>query len=211
MKRLMITGAAALTLLLGGCATVVRSDVTTFQQWPGQLQDKRYAFDAPTPQDDTLELRTYQNLVRGQLAKLGFSEAPDAPALKVSMRFMTTDIPVQVIERAFPDYYPYGGRFGYYGPRRFGGYYGSPFFGGPYFGPGFGTPMFDVVEEHRYQRQLQIVIRSKDGQPLFDATVRNTSRAASTPALMPALVQSAFEGFPGPNGAVRRVELQQKS
>jgi hypothetical protein len=27
---------------------------------------------------------------------------------------------------------------------------------------------------------------------------------------MPALVQSAFEGFPGPNGAVRRIELKQQ-
>jgi hypothetical protein len=208
MKRLMMTCAAALTLLLGGCATVVHSDVTTFHQWPAQMQDKSYAFEAPAPQDDTLELRAYQNLVRNQLTNLGFREAPDAPALKVSMRFMTTDIPVQVIEQAFPDFYPYGGRFGYYGPRRFGGYYGGPFFGNPYFG-GYGMPMFDVVEEHRYQRQLQIRIASNAGQPLFDVTVRNTSRAVSTPALMPALVQSAFEGFPGPNGAVRRIDLKQ--
>ena len=90
---------------------------------------------------------------------------------------MTTDIPVQVIERAFPDFYPYGGRFGFYGPpRRFGGYYGSPFFGNPYFG-GYGMPAFDVVEEHRYQRQLQIKIASTaSGQPLFDVTVSKALR-----------------------------------
>jgi len=209
MKRLMMTGAAALTLLLGGCATVVRSDVTTFHQWPAQMQDKSYAFEAPAPQDDTLELRSYQNLVRNQLTHLGFQEATGSPALKVSMRFMTTDIPVQVVEPAFGGFGPYGGRFGFYGPaRRFGGYYGSPFFGNPYFG-GYGMPAYDVYEEHRYQRQLQIKIASSSGQPLFDVTVRNTSRAVSTPALMPALVQSAFEGFPGPNGAVRRIDLKQ--
>jgi hypothetical protein len=27
---------------------------------------------------------------------------------------------------------------------------------------------------------------------------------------MPALVQSAFEGFPGPNGVARRIELEEK-
>lgn len=208
MKRLMITGAAALTLLLGGCATVVRSDVTTFNQWPAQMQDKSYAFEAPAPQDDTLEMRSYQNLVRNQLTRLGFQEATGTPALKVSMRFMTTDIPVQVIEPALTGFYPYGGRFGFYGPGRLGGYYGGPFFGNPYFG-GYGMPAYDVYEEHRYQRQLQIKIASSSGQPLFDATVRNTSRNMSTPALMPALVQSAFEGFPGPNGAVRRIDLKQ--
>ena len=204
MKHLMMTGAAALTLLLGGCATTVRSDVTTFQQWPAQIQDKSYAFTAPAPQDDTLELRSYQNLVRAQLTKLGFHEAPGAPALHVSMRFMTIDIPVQVIEPDYPGFYPYGGRFGFYG-RRFGGYYG----GGPFFGGPFGMPAYDVYEEHRYQRQLQILIATNKGEPLFDATVRNTSRAVSTPALMPALVQSAFEGFPGPNGGVRRIDLKQ--
>jgi hypothetical protein len=205
IRHLMITSAAALTLALGGCATTVRSDVTTFQQWPAQMQDKSYSFTAPSAQDDTLELRAYQNLVRGQLTRLGFSETAVTPALHVSMRFMTTDIPVQVVEPAFPGFYPYGG---FYSPRRFGPYYGSPFFGNPYFG-GYGMPAYDVREEHRYQRQLQILIATSSGQPLFDVTVRNTSRSASTPALMPALVQSAFEGFPGPNGAVRRIELKQ--
>ena len=205
IRNLMITGAAALTLVLAGCATTVRSDVTTFQQWPAQMQDKSYSFTAPSAQDDTLELRAYQNLVRGELTKLGFKEATGTPALHVSMRFMTTDIPVQVVEPAFPGFYPYGG---FYGPRRFGGFYGGPFFGNPYFG-GYGMPAYDVREEHRYQRQLQILIATSTGQPLFDVTVRNTSRSASTPALMPALVQSAFEGFPGPNGAVRRIELKQ--
>jgi hypothetical protein len=201
MKHVMIAGAAALALLLGGCATTVRSDVTTFQQWPAQMQDKSYAFTAPSPQEDTLELRAYQNLVRAQLAKLGFNEAPGAPALHVSMRFMTTDIPVRVVEPAYPGFYPYG----FYGPRRFGGFYGSPFYGG------LGPAPYDVYDEHRYQRQLQILIATNQGKPLFDVTVRNTSEAVSTPALMPALVQSAFEGFPGPNGGVRRIALKQNS
>jgi hypothetical protein len=40
--------------------------------------------------------------------------------------------------------------------------------------------------------------------------VRNVSRELSTPKVMPALVQSAFEGFPGPNGVARTIELQEK-
>jgi hypothetical protein len=58
MKRTVITGLAALTLLLGGCATTIRSNVTTFHQWPAQLPDKSYVFEAPPPQEDTLELRS---------------------------------------------------------------------------------------------------------------------------------------------------------
>jgi hypothetical protein len=106
MKRTMITAVASLSLLLGGCATTIRSDVTTFHQWPAQLPDKSYAFETPPPQDNTLELQSYQNLVRGQLARLGFHEAPQAPALKVSMRFSTIDVPTQVIYPTFAPFYP---------------------------------------------------------------------------------------------------------
>ena len=54
--------------MLGGCATTIRSDVTTFNQWPAQLPDKSYAFESRRPQDNTLELQSYENLVRAQLA-----------------------------------------------------------------------------------------------------------------------------------------------
>ena len=52
--------------------------------------------------------------------------------------------------------------------------------------------------------------QARDGKRLFDVTVHNTSRNMSTPEIMPALVQSAFEGFPGPSGVARRVELKQE-
>lgn len=205
MKRTLIAAVASLSLLLGGCATTIRSDVTTFNQWPAQLPDKSYAFEVPPPQDNTLELQSYENLVRAQLARLGFHESTQAPALKVSMRFSTIDVPTQVI---YPTFEPmYSPRFAYMGWRRryWGGWY-SPFYD-PLWGP---FPAYDVQEEHRYHRQVQISIASAaDGKRLFDVTVRNISRQMSTPAVMPALVQSAFEGFPGPNGGSRVIELKQ--
>jgi hypothetical protein len=209
MKRIMIAAAASLGLLLGGCATTIRSDVTTFHQWPAQIADKSYAFEAPAPQDNTLELQNYQNLVRAQLARLGFHEAPQAPALKVAVRFTTTDVLTQVLYPAFAPYYPYSARFGYAGlHRRFWSGWSNRFYD-PFWGP---VPQYDVEEEHRYHRQVQIAITSSaDNKRLFDVTVRNVSKTMSTPAVMPALVQSAFEGFPGPNGGARVVELKQQN
>ena len=201
MKRIVLTATAALALLLGGCATTIRSDVTTFHQWPAQMQEKTYVFDAPPPQGDTLEYRSYQNLVRAQLARLGFQESAGSPALQVAMRFTTTDVPVRVVQAVDPFFYP-PGRFGY-GPFHRRGYWG-----GGFYDPFWDFPRYEVVERHVYQRDLQVAIRSaKDGKPLFDVTVHNNSGEPSTPALMPALVQSAFEGFPGPNGGARRIEL----
>lgn len=215
MKRLMIAAGAALALLLTGCATTIRSDVTTFHQWPAQIQDKSYVFEAPPVHDDTLEYRAYQDLVRGQLARLGFRDAGGGkPALTVSMRFTTTDVPVRVVEPISPFYDPFyrpfyhpATRFGYRGVRR-------PYWGGwysPFYDP-FWSPAYQVSVEHQYRRELQIGIKSAtDGKRLFEVTVHNTSRELSTPAVMPALVQSAFEGFPGPSGVARRVELKQQN
>jgi hypothetical protein len=218
MKRFLVAAGAALTLMLTGCATTISSDVTTFHQWPAELQNKSYVLEAPPPQDDTLELRSYQNLVRAELARLGFQEAVDgsAPALKVAMRFTTTDIPVRVIEPMYPmTYYP-SARFmfaqpyhrGYWGGRRYwgGGWY-SPFYD-PFW---FGMPAYTEQVRHYYKRELQVGIKAaNDGKRLFDVTVHNTSRELSTPVIMPALVHSAFAGFPGVSGVARRVELKRE-
>ena len=209
MKRLITVAAGmALALLLGGCATTYRSDVTTFHQWPAQMADKSYVFEVPPQQDDTLEWRSYQELVRGELARLGFRDANGAtPALTVSMRFTTTDIPVRVLEPVMspfysPMYHPMG-RFGYRGFHRryWGGWYS------PFYDP-FWSPAYQVSVEHQYRRELQVSIKlASDARRLFDVTVHNTSRELSTPQVMPALVRSAFADFPGPSGAARRVEV----
>ena len=214
MRRLFATAAAALTVLLTGCATTISSNVTTFHQWPADLPDKTYVLEAPPQQDDTLELRSYHNLVRAELARLGFREAASGtPALKVAMRFTTTDVPVRVVEPMFMSYYPsarvmFGPslRHSYYGGRRYwgGGLY-SPFYD-PFW---YGMPAYTETVRHYYRREVQVAITAAaDGRRLFDVTVSNTSGQLSTPAIMPALVQSAFNGFPGPSGVARRVDLK---
>jgi len=210
MKRLIAVTMALSALLLGGCATTIRSDVTTFHQWPAQIQDKSYVFEAPPSFDNTLEYQSYQNLVRGQLAQLGFREAnTGAPALKVAMRFTTTEVPVRVVQPVSPMfndpfYYRYGPRFG---PRgRFARGYYSPFYD-PFWSP---FPAYQVSIENQYRRELQVSIKDRSDKRLFDVTVHNMSEDPSTPEVMPALVHSAFAGFPGPSGTMRRVELQRK-
>jgi hypothetical protein len=213
MKRILMTAAAGLTLLLAGCASTIRSDVTTFQQWPAQMADKTYAFEVPPPQEDTLEWRSYHELVRAQMGKLGFHDSgASRPQVTVSMRFTTTDVPVRVLTAADPWFYspPLSARFGWVGPRHrryWGGWY-SPFYD-PFWGPYPWAMQEKIV--HQYQRELHVTIRSAlDGKQLFDVTVHNTSHQRSTPAIMPALVQSAFQDFPGPNGGARVVELKQQ-
>lgn len=217
MKRLMMIAAATMTLLLGGCASTISSNVTTFHEWPADIKDKTYVLEAAPAQDDTLELRSYQNLVRTEMGRLGFQEAAagSTPALKVSMRFTTSDIPVRVLEPAFTGFYP-SARFMFAHPYSRGVWGGRRYWGGGWYSPFYdpfwhGVPAYTEVVKHYYKREIQVAIKSAaDGKRLYDVTVHNTSREMSTPVLMPALVHSAFAEFPGVSGVARRVELKRE-
>ncbi len=196
----------ATALILSGCATTLRSDVTAFHEWPAQLQDKSYALKAPPDSDDTLEYRSYQNLVRAQLARLGFTEATSADTanLTVAMQFWTAEHEVRVLQAD---------------PYFHGSYYRDPWGRGGWPGYGYGySPFYDPFLYHRplvrevlrynYERQLKVTIDDKNGRKLFDVTVKNLSAIASTPVAMPALVASAFADFPGRSGVPRTIDLQ---
>ena len=206
MKYLAILATAAV-MLLTGCATTIRSDVTAFNDWPADLQDKTYAFEAPQGADDTLEYRSYQVLVSNELAKLGFRQAAEGqqPKLLVGMKYVTIDHPIRVLQADDPFMNPYWGP----GYGRYGWGYSRwayrPFFYDPF---RFGPVRVEERVRHQYQRQLRITINTTTGRKLYDVTVQNTSGVQATPHVMPALVQSAFTGFPGQSGVPRRVDLK---
>ena len=197
----------ALTVLLTGCATTIRSDVTAFHDWPAQLHDQSYVFEAPAAEDDTLEYRSYQNLVRAELAKHGFGEAsgPDTAKLRVAMSFGTTDLPERVLQATDPFWYGPG-----YWPGRYGYRYGAwPGYGRFGYSPFWGGPM-EVEESVRFKfdRKLRITINERSGRKLYDVSVHSTSGKRATPQVMPAMVASAFADFPGRSGVPRQVEVQ---
>ncbi|CAN7705134.1 DUF4136 domain-containing protein [Duganella sp. LjRoot269] len=207
MKYLAILATAAV-MLLSGCATTIHSDVTAFNDWPADIGDKSYAFVAPQGADDTLEYRNYQVLVSNELAKLGFHQVADnqQPKLLVGMKFNTVDHAVRVLEADDPFMTgPYWGRYGWggWGYSRWGYY--RPYFYDPF---RYGPVLLEERVKHEYQRQLRVTINGVDGRKLYDVTVQNTSRVQATPHVMPALVQSAFTGFPGPSGVPRKVDLK---
>lgn len=199
---------AALCLLLSGCASTIQSEVTAFHDWPAEQRDKSYAFERGREQENNLELRAYENLVRGELRRLGFAEAPDARSarLKVGLRYGITVRDLRVIEPMVVDT---GYGWPWYGPRwhRYGHF-------NPYYDPFWpGIPVVQQVES-RYQlytRQLQVLItQAADARKLFDVTVKSEGSNGSLAKVMPYLVHSAFSEFPGRNGVPRIVTLKMK-
>lgn len=196
--------ATAMSLLLAGCATTIRSDVTAFNQWPAHLHGQSYVFDAPPAQQNTLEFQHYQALVRAQLNQLGFTEASSTQmaALKVALRYSTTDRPLHVVQ-SMPIWGPrYGFGWGYPGWNGYGRPYADPFIDS--------SMVVNENVRHIYERKLQVTLLDMDGQQLFDVTAHNTSDEAATPVVMAALISSAFAGFPGQSGVPHRVDVTLK-
>ena len=210
MKRwipLLLLGAS---LLLAGCATTIRSEVTAFHEWPLDLQAKSFAFQHSAAQDNDLEYRSYENLVREQLLRLGFNsvETTQAAQLKVTLGYGIDGRDVRVVEQVPVD--PY-----WYGPPFYSPYFGRPWrygYYGPFYDPFWYGPPMMVPRETNYQlftRRLHIVIaRAADGRKLYDVSVISEGRIGSLAAVMPSMIRAAFTDFPGPNGVPRQIDLK---
>lgn len=204
--------AITLCTMLAGCATTIQTNVTAFHEWPSELRNKSFAFERTSDQENNLEYRTYENLVRDELRRLGLAESqsPQSAGLKVAMNYDVNVRDIRVVEPVLIDPW-YGSPF--YGPRwRAHGYYG-PFYG-PYYSPLWYAPPLVQQRETRYQlanRQLKILIsQAADSRKLYDVTVTSEGTNPSLAAVMPYMVRSAFVDFPGKSGVPRRIELKVK-
>ena len=203
MKRwLVVAFLIATGALLGGCATVIRSQVTAFHEQPLQLQDKVYVFERSKQQNNDLEYLEYENLVRAQLKRLGFAEASGTrpPALRVALHYGITARDVHEVYPVVVD--PY-----WTGPG-WGSYYG-PFYDPLWFGP-------PIVErrEANYQvftRRLRITMtRIADGKAVYQTTVISEGGNGALAVVMPYMVRSAFADFPGRSGVPHYVDLRKQ-
>jgi hypothetical protein len=201
-----------LSLLISGCASTIRSEVTAFHDWPAEALNKSFMFVRTPQQENNLEHRAYENLVRNELQRLGFVESasPQSAAIKVGMNYDINVRDVRVVQPVLVDPW-YGTPVP--GPHwRVYGYY-APFYG-PVHRPFWYAPPVVRQHETRYQlanRQLNIVMsRAADSKKLYDVTVISKGTSSSLPALMPYLVGSAFADFPGKNGVPRVIELKVK-
>ncbi|TCS38409.1 uncharacterized protein DUF4136 [Paucimonas lemoignei] len=204
---------ALLAILLAGCSTpTIRSEVTAFHEWPAQLADKSFTFERSNAQNNDLEYRNYENLVRAELLRLGFTDASAAAkaALKVNLAYRITDRDVRVVEPVVVNPGGWGPPYGpFYGPRWPYRYY-DPFWYDPFW---YSPPVVSYSESNYrlYHRQLQVgITRAADGKKLYDVTVVSEGRSPSLAAVMPYMVKSAFADFPGRSGVPHQVTMEFK-
>jgi hypothetical protein len=213
MRNHLSVFAVTFCILVTGCASTIQSDVTAFHEWPSELRNKSFVFERTNGQENNLEHRAYENLVRSELLRLGLVESANlqSAGLKVAMSYSINVRDIRVVQPVLLDPW-YGSPF--YGPRWYGHGYYSPFYG-PYYSPFWYGPPIVQQRETRYQlanRQLKIVIsQAADSRKLYDVTVNSEGTNTLLAVVMPYMVRSAFADFPGKSGVPRRIELKMKN
>lgn len=204
----------ALPLLLSGCASTLRSEVTAFHQWPASAGGSSFAFEHRDGDAQNLERQSYENLVRLKLLQLGLRDpaAGETPQLAVRVDYSNSGRDVRVIETVLVD--PWYGT-PWVGPRFHSPYWGWPGYAHPFYGPPMWPPMPVAREQERrytvFHRELKIRIAEAGGTtPWFDVTVRSDGEQGNLATVMPYLIEAAFRDFPGPNGVPRVVEMKMK-
>lgn len=217
LRLLPLALLAALAVLTSGCASYLTAQVTSFHEADGnRLAGRSFVITPTQEQAESLEFRSYADLVRDALAREGLVAATPADAeLAVAMRY--------TIDSGKPVTYGYPA----YGYASYGPVWGWT----PYYGPGgyvhymwaatyplsYGVVGTNYAQTVLYRRELRVEITerrarsgAKDGagRRLFEGTAISEGESASIAPVMPAMVRALFSDFPGPNGVSRRVQVR---
>lgn len=201
IRRVAGMAASAAVLMLGGCASYVTTQVTAFQDWHASDADKTYMFQRSLAQQNSLEQRTYEQLVDSELSTYGFRLVDPASAhLAVSLHYGSRDQTVVVQQ---PDYDPWGP---WGGP--WGGGWGGPWRPwGPYWAPP-PPPAYTSQAYSIFSHQLSIVMTDRQsGKEVYRVTSAAQVDDPSLLRAMPYLIRGALVNFPLQNGTVRSVRI----
>lgn len=199
--------------LAGGCATYMEAQVTSFHQGKQdlRLEGRRFVIEPSAAQKESLEFRTYADLVRDALVGKGLVAAGSGAPSELVVRITYTIDGGRTVVHGYPAY-------GYT-------HYGPVWTWTPYPVPGGGVryvwtptyPMtYGVVGTHYaqstlYRRELRVVIEERrpeaNGQRLYEGTVSSEGGSAALAPVMPAMVRALFADFPGRNGVTRIVQV----
>jgi len=184
----------AAATLFAGCAamTELRSDVSTYSQWPQARQPGSYTFERLPSQRDNPDQQMIEDAARGALEGAGFTPAADAAK---------ADAKVQVgVRVSLNQIQPYSDPFWWHGGMFYGRY-------GGFYGPRLG--MYYPVTT--YAREVTVLIRdARTGQSLYEARAVSDGVSPLVRELLPALFEAAMTDFPqggvNPRKVITRVQ-----
>jgi hypothetical protein len=171
-----------------------------------------YQFKPLPEQESSLEYATYCNLIRQELSKHGFQDAPaDQATATVSFAYAISGPTEKQIS------VPVFGQTGVSSSHTSGE---VSTFGGvstvqatTEYNPTYGITGYKTRSVTEHTRCLKLIIAEKRASPdgklkvLYEATVISTGSSGQISFVMPAMIKSLFEEFPGKSGKVREVTM----
>lgn len=201
-RLLALLALATVVLLQTGCASTLRSDVTTFQRWPADAQGATFDFRTDPRYAQDLEYQSYQQHIADalQLQGLRLATPGEKPRFWVGFDYDTATRRVVVQEPIFDDRRVWVSPVWVPGGGWRGGYWASDPFGPRIIGQ-------RAVEHDVRTRRLKVEINDGERR-VFEGTAQ-TNGGGDQPisAVMPYLIRSIFDGFPGRDGRTRTVEF----
>jgi hypothetical protein len=202
MKRLFFGLLTALGLLaMAGCASTLRSDVTSYQSWPANAAGSSYSFKRLVGQEASLEHKSYEDLARNALNHIGLKEAPTGSKgrFEVSLNYGVNTVAQKSRE-------PILANPTYWHPAQYHPVWGwrPGFWATSPYGPavvGYRTVSRDIST-----RRLRVDI-AEGANKVFEASATSSGANAALSVTMPYLIRSVFDGFPGANGQSRVLEF----
>lgn len=210
LRRGFLLALLILSALVSGCATKIRSEVTSFHQWPDYMSGRSFSFVHQDDEAKSLERQSYENLLRTELLKLGLVEQTTGAVAQLAVRldYRITGRDVRVIETVLVD--PWYGT-PWYGPGFYNPYWGWHGYGPPYYGPMWPSMPVAREQSRRYsifQRELRIRISDYASEKTwFEVTAKSEGEQGNLAIVMPYLVQAAFKEFPGTTGVPRVIDV----
>ncbi|MDR2239508.1 MAG: DUF4136 domain-containing protein [Zoogloeaceae bacterium] len=194
--------------LLSGCASFVETKVSTFHELEPSLSGVTYALAPLKEQESSLEFQSYAKLVKAELEKRGMTEAPFNQAKYAIFIFYGIDDGKEIISS-----YPIFGQTGTRSSYTTGTVtsYGNM---ATYSGTTHKTPTYGVVGSGTssntvFTRYLNIdiidIAKSGNGKvkKVYEGKATSSGSSSQLAPVMPAIVKSVFEDFPGKSGASR--------
>lgn len=198
---------AFVLVFFSGCAKYVETNVSVFHELTSPLQSATYVIIPSREQVENLEYQAYAKLIKAEMARYGMRESS-----KLNARY-----------GVYLSYGIDGGRevlssIPVYGHTGISGIYtsGKTDAQGVYTGVTFVTPRYDVVgSETRsdtvYNSFLYVDIVDLSVAPaqrkVYEGRVSGKSETPFLGAVMPIIVKSVFEDFPGTSGMTRSARI----
>ena len=202
-----------LLLVLFTASCLVRSQVTVFHDFEPNIKKTKYIILATEEQQNSLEHRSYEKLVKQQLSLKGFKEVSLDEADVVVMFSYGDDGGRQIVSS-----YPIFGQTGVSSSNTYGTVqsYGNSatYSGTTTYTPSYGIVGSGVASRTEYKRFLYLSMidhsasKSGDGiKRIYEGKVVSNALNSNLPEAVPVMIKALFKEFPGESGKVRTVDV----